>query len=242
MLSIGSLPGIVDSVEAREDLSAYVGHYLTEEIRAEALARSIEAFSRFLTMAAQANGQQLNFTKIGGDAQVPPRTVREFFNVLIDTLVGYEVPPFRELASRKAVATSKFFFFDIGVAHALQGVTEIVPGTSAYGHALEHLVANGRAYLSYRRRPETLSFYRTTSQLEVDFLIGGRIGIEVKGAGRVSDRDTRALIALAEDVKLTRKIVVCTENAGRRLASGVEVMPIREFLDALWSDELLKSL
>lgn len=240
VLRIGSLPGVLDSTAPEEDLRNYVGVYLAEEIRAEALARSIEAFSRFLATAALESGAQLNFTRIGSDAQVPPRTVREFFQVLVDTLVGYEVPPYQKLRSRKPVATSKFYFFDVGVAHALQGVTEVPAGTPTFGRALEHLVANElRAYLSYRKRTESLTFYRTTSQIEVDFLVGERVAIEVKGTGRVSDRDARPLVALSEDVKVARKLIVCAERSRRRLASGVEVVPIKEFLEELWGGGML---
>jgi predicted AAA+ superfamily ATPase len=241
VLSLGGLPGVLSSDDPEEDLRAYVGTYLAEEIRAEALARSIESFARFLTTAAHANGEQLNFTKIGNDAQVPPRTVREFFQVLVDTLVGFEVPPLGALASRKAVATSKFYFFDIGVAHALQGGFAPAPGSAAFGRALEHLVATElRAFLAYRKRNEALAFYRTTSQLEVDFVVGGHIAIEVKGTGRVSDRETRGLRALSEDVRLSRRILVCTERHRRTLESGVEVFPIADFLEALWGGAVLR--
>ncbi len=240
VLSIGGLPGVLGSSAPEEDLRAYVGTYLAEEIRAEALARSIESFARFLATAAHAGGEQLNFTKIGNDAQVPPRTVREFFQVLVDTLVGFEVPPLDRLAGRKAVATSKFYFFDLGVAHALEGAFDPAPGSVAYGRALEHLVATElRAYLGYGKRTDALAFYRTTSQLEVDFVVGRRVAIEVKGAGRVSERDTRGLRALAEDVPIARRLVVCTERTHRRLDGGVEVVPIAEFLDGLWRGEIV---
>lgn len=239
-LLIGGLPAVLDSEAPWEDLKEYVGTYLQEEIRAEALARSIEAFSRFLNVAGLANGEQLNFTKIGNDAQVPPRTVREFFSVLEDTLVGFQLHPYQKAKSRKPVATPKFYFFDVGVAHALQGIRETAVGTSSFGRALEHLIATElRAYLSYKRDERSLHYWRTTSQLEVDFLIGDSVAIEVKGGGRVSGADTKALLALGEDLKLRRKIVVSTEPNPRRLDSGVDVLPVELFLTKLWSGDLL---
>lgn len=241
VLSSGALPSILDSEEPWSDLRAYAGTYLAEEIRAEALTRSIEAFSRFLTVAAQRNSEQLNFTSVGGDAQVPPRTVREFFSVLEDTLVGYALPPYQHSVKRKAVAISKFYFFDIGVAHALQGVSEIVPGTVAYGRAVEHLVANElRAYLSYRQLSLPLTYFRSLSQIEVDFVVGDRLAIEVKGGGRVSERDAKPLYQLAEDLPLEEKILVCTERTERVLDGGAHVMPLTRFLEALWGDELIR--
>lgn len=240
MLSIGAIPSILDSADPRRDLKEYVGVYLQEEIRAESLARSIEAFARFLNIAGLANGKQLNFTKIGSDAQVPPRTVREFFSVLVDTLLGYELRPFQRTKSRKAVSTSKFFFFDIGVAHALQDVWEISPRTSIYGEALEHLIANElRAYLSYTIKDSPLTFWRSLSQLEVDFVVGDELAIEVKGTGRVQDSDLRGLRAFSEEIALRRKIVVSCEQQARILDDGIEVMPIPTFLESLWSGELI---
>lgn len=235
-LQFGGIPSVLDSPDSWKDLQEYVGVYLQEEIRAESLARSIEAFSRFLSVAGLANGEQLNFTKIGNDAQVPPRTVREFFSVLEDTLIGFQLPAFQKTKSRKAVATSKFYFFDIGVAHALQGIREVPPGTPHYGRALEHLVATElRAFLSYSSNDKGLSYWRSASQLEVDFLIGSDVAIEVKGGGHVSERDARGILALNEDLRLRRRIIVCNERQVRRLNSGVEVLPIDVFLSELWA-------
>jgi uncharacterized protein len=239
VLATGAIPSVLDSPRPWDDLREYVGVYLAEEIRAEALTRSIEAFSRFLSVAALMNGEQLDFTSVGSDAQVPPRTVREFFTVLEDTLVGYMLPPYRRTRKRKAVATSKFYFFDVGVAHAAQGVTEVVPGTGAFGRALEHLVANElRAYLSYRGSALEITYYRSRSQIEVDFVIGDRVGIEVKASGQVSERDAKPLHALGEDAPIDTKIIVCFKGTERRLDSGVRVLPVRRFLEALWSDAL----
>jgi predicted AAA+ superfamily ATPase len=240
VLATGAIPSVLDSPRPWDDLREYVGVYLAEEIRAEALARSIEAFSRFLSVAALVNGEQLNFTSVGNDAQVPPRTVREFFTVLEDTLVGYTLPAYQRTKKRKPAATSKFYFFDIGVAHATQGVREVVPATAAHGRALEHLIANElRAYLSYRESGLELSYYRSRSGIEVDFLVGDRIAIEVKGGGRVGERDAKPLHALGEDAPIQTKIIVCTERSERRLDSGVLVMPVARFLEALWSDAIV---
>lgn len=239
-LLIGGLPSVLESQRPWEDLREYVGTYLQEEIRAEALTRSIEAFSRFLAVASFANGQQLNFTKIGADAQVPPRTIREFFSVLEDTMIGFQLPPYQKSLSRKPVATAKFYFFDLGVAHALQGITQIPIGTPTFGRALEHLIATElRAFLSYTRDQRSLCYWRTTSQIEVDFMIGDTIAIEVKGGGRISAADTKSLSALSEDVTLQRKIIVSTENEYRKLDSGIEVMPVEMFMHRLWNNELL---
>jgi len=234
-LDRGSLPAVLDSVRPREDLKAYVGTYLQEEIRAEGLTRSIENFSRFLAVAAACNGEQLNYTAVGSDSGVPPRTVREYFQILEDTLLGYQLPAYRKTIKRKPVATSKFYFFDVGVANTLLRRSEVVPGSETFGKALEHLVfLEVRARLDYGRADLPLSYWRSLSGIEVDFLVGSRVAIEVKGKERVTRRDQAGLRALAEELPLLRKLIVCTEPRRRR-DDDVEIVPVREFLDDLWA-------
>jgi predicted AAA+ superfamily ATPase len=238
-LNRGSLPVMIDSELAHEDLKAYVGTYLQEEIRAEGLTRSIENFSRFLTVAATCNGELLNYTAVGSDAGVPPRTVREYFQILEDTLLGYQLPAFRKTVKRKPIATSKFYFFDVGIANTLLRRSAVVPGSETFGRALEHLVfLELRAKLDYTRMDLPLTYWRTRSRVEVDFVLGDRIAIEVKGKPRVTRRDQAGLRALAEELRLQRKIVVCTETRRRR-DDDIEILPVEEFLADLWSGEIL---
>src|SRR5262245_28668904 len=114
---MGSLPPVYlerDASEAWRELLDYAGGYIREEILAEALARKIEAFSRFLPVAAQMNAELLNYEAIASDSQVPARTIREYYAVLEDTLIGRSLLPlrFKGNKSRKAIATAKFYFFD----------------------------------------------------------------------------------------------------------------------------------
>jgi predicted AAA+ superfamily ATPase len=239
-LSIGSLPAILESSSPQEELRAYVGTYLQEEIRAEGAVRSIESFSRFLNAAALCNGQLVNFTEVGSDAGVPPRTVREHFYLLEDTLLGALVEPYRGTLKRKPVATAKFYLFDVGVANHLMKRRAVERGSPEYGQALEHLVfLELRAYLSYRRHDHALTFWRSQSKLEVDFVVGHEIAIEVKAAERVGEKAMTGLRALAEEVPLRRKLVVCHERAPRQTDDGIEVLPLGDFLAQLWEGELL---
>jgi predicted AAA+ superfamily ATPase len=239
-LNRGSLPAILDSEFAREDLKAYVGTYLWEEIRAEGLARSIENFSRFLEVAGLTNGEQVNFTSVGSEAGVPPRTVREHFQILEDTLVGHQLPAFQKTVKRKPVATAKFYFFDVGVAGTLCRTGIIEEGSAAFGRALEQLVfLELRAFLDYRRLDDELTYWRSQSRLEVDFLVGGRVAIEVKAKPRVSRQDYRGLLALGEEIDLKRKLVVCLEKLRRRSDDGVEMIPVVDFFQDLWTGQVL---
>lgn len=239
-LNRGSLPAVIDSEHHKEDLKAYVGTYLREEIRAEGLTRSIEIFSRFLEVAGLTSGDQINFTAVANDAGVPPRTVREHYQILEDTLVGHQLPAYQQTSKRKPVATAKFYLFDVGVANILKRTGVIEEGSDAYGRALEHLVfLELRSFLDYSRLDHELTYWRSRSQFEVDFVVGDQIGIEVKSKSRVSPRDYKGLGALSEEVRLKRKIVVCGEKRPRRTDDGTEIMPPVHFLKQLWTGNLL---
>ncbi|MBN1961328.1 MAG: ATP-binding protein [Deltaproteobacteria bacterium] len=238
-LIFGGLPGIIDSPYAFEDLKAYVGTYLQEEIQAEGFSRKIENFSRFLSFAAYINGEQVNFTKIGNDAQIPSRTIKDYFSVLEDTLLAYILPAYQKTRKRKPVATAKFYLFDVGVANALQGRKQLLKNSTEYGKALEHLVCcDLRAYLDYSRCDLSLCYWRSQSKHEVDFIIGDAFAIEVKGTTRVANKDLRGLKALAEEIPLKRKIVVCNEER-ERVVDDIEIIPNKLFFQALWNNEII---
>lgn len=240
-LNRGSVPAIFTSPISQELLRAYVGTYLQEEVLAEGLVCNIGSFSRFLTTAGLTNGEQVNFTAVGSDSGVPPRTIREYYQILEDTLVGYLLPTFQQTRKRKPVSTPKFYFFDVGVANILAKRGVIEPGSDLFGRALQHLVfVELRAYLDYHRLDVPLTFWRSQSQFEVDFVIGEDIAIEVKGKSLVTNSDLKGLRALSEEVQLRRKIVVCTEREPRRLDDNIEVLPIAAFLRQLWDGEIVQ--
>lgn len=236
----GSLPAMIDSENYRQELKNYVGLYLDEEVRAEGLVRGIGDFSRFLSVAALANGEQLNFTNISNDTGIKVNTVRSYFQILEDTLLGFQLPSFRNTKTRKAVATPKFYFFDNGTVNALLNRFEVTPESELYGRGLEQLIfAELKAYLSYKQRDDELTYWRTHSKMEVDFLIGGHVAVEVKSSRRITPRDEKGLRALSEEIKLKRRIIICNESAPRTSESGVEVLPVENFLERLWADEIL---
>ena len=243
-LSTGALPPIVDSSDPFSDLKDYVGLYLREEIQAEGLSRSIDNFARFLDFVALVNGEQINFTSIGSDAQLSPSTVRDYFEVLSDTLIGHTLPAFQATKKRKAMATSKFYLFDCGVTNALLGRKEVAVGTIEFGKMLEQAIfLELRAYLDYHQSEKKLEYWRSTSQFEVDFLIYEKmnemVAIEVKANANPSAKDFKGLLALEQDVPLKKKIVVCNTSTPRKTKEGVEVLPIMHFLEKLWSGKLV---
>jgi len=237
-LSFGTLPSIYLSENPREDLKSYTGDYLREEIAHEGLTRNIPAFSRFLEVAALCNGRILNYTKIATDAQVPRTTVHEYFQILRDTLVGYDLMAWRKARRRKPLSTSRFYFFDIGIARALQGRGPIDERSADFGEALEaYLFHELRAWIDYRGDGD-LAYWRTTSGFEVDFVLDGAAAIEVKSTRNAAGHDFKGLHAIHEETGVRRRYLVCLEPRPR-IVDGIEVLPWREFLARLWSDALL---
>lgn len=234
-LSSGLLPSIYFSANPSADLEAYAGTYLQQEVVAEGSARNIPAFSRFLHVAALCNGTVVNFTNVANDAQVPRTTVYEYFEVLKDTLILHELPAWQRSTKRKPLVSSKFYFFDIGVAGFLQG-RRFAPGTAEYGEAFETYIAHElRAYRDYNSG-DALSFWRSASGFEVDFILGDHTAVEVKAKQTIGPQDLKALVALSEEKKLKRYLCVSLEPR-KRTTGAIQIVPYEEFLDALWEGE-----
>ena len=231
----GLLPSIYFSDDPGADLKAYTGLYLQQEIVAEGTIRNIPAFSRFLRVAALCNGTIVNFTNVANDAQVARTTVYEYFEILKDTLVLHELPAWRKSKKRKPIASSKYYFFDNGIVASLQE-RKFSPGTPEFGEAFEtyimHELISYRDYLS----GEPLSYWRSTSGFEVDFIINDHTAVEVKAKENLSFTDIKSLRALAEENKLKRYLCVSLEPRIRKIGDVI-ILPYKDFLEALWGDE-----
>jgi predicted AAA+ superfamily ATPase len=238
-LLVGGLPKAYLEQNPQEYLYAYIDTYLKEEIFAEALVRNLANYSRFLEQAAFSSGHIINFTKIAQDAQLAPNTVRDYYQILEDTLLGFTVQPWTKSKKRKAVSTAKFYFFDVGIMQALNQIQQLPPAGEIFGRAFEHFIAQEiRAYLSYSRLREGLTFWRTKHQQEVDFIIGDEIAIEVKSSKRVSDRDHTGLKALGEEKAWRRRIVVSLDSQQMKFDSGIEHLFWQDFLQQLWQGKI----
>lgn len=232
VMECGLLPPHYFSDDPRADLRAYVENYLEQEIMAEGAARNVPAFSRFLRVAAFCNGTIVNFTNLASDAQVARTTVYEYFDILKDTLIMHELPAWKRSKKRKPIASSKFYFCDVGVVAALQDRT-FKERTPEFGEALEtyvmHELVCHKDYVS----GEPISFWRSTSGFEVDFIIGDHTAVEVKAKTNVGARDLKSLLAIKEERKLKKYVCVCLDPRPRT-ADGIEIVPLEHFLDALW--------
>ncbi len=164
-------------------------------------------------------------------------TIKEYFQILIDTLLCSYVPSYQHKAKRKVVQGSKFYFFDVGVANSLAGRQNIKPKTDLFGRVLEHyLFTELRAFLSYHKDDRPLYFWRSTAGHEVDFLMGDDIAIEVKGSEQIQERHLAGLYALGEEKKFKKKIVVSMDSRPRKI-KDIEILPLKMFLEKLWDND-----
>lgn len=223
-----------------ERFRAYINVYLNEEIREEALSRNLQSFSKFLEVAAQSDGEMLVYKNVAQDCGIDYRTVKSYFEILQDTLIGYLIPGFTLSRKRSAVQSPKFYYYDVGITNFLLGRRDMRPGTELFGHSFEHLIIQELvAWLGYHQSDEKLTYWHTTSGYEVDAIIGeGRVAIEVKSCEEVKSRHLRGLKAFGEEFPDCRLIVVSLD-AYRRRMNGVEIIPAMEFLSDLWAGKIL---
>jgi len=228
--------------EVKMSLTAYVQDYLKEEVFAEGLVRKMPAFSRFFDAVGYTHGELTNYSDIARDCGIDSKTVKEYYQILIDTLLAVRIKPFKKRQSRQVITKAvKYYLFDVGVAGYLCKRNIAEAKGSEFGRAFEHFILMEiMAYRSYRRHDFSINFWRTKSGLEVDFIIAdAEIAIEVKGTDNVDVRDLRGLKTFLETYTPKRVIVVSNEKE-KRIHGRIEIMPWREFLHDLWGDKILK--
>jgi predicted AAA+ superfamily ATPase len=241
-LNDGLLPRHYGMPNVRRRLAAYVGDYLKEEILAEALSRKVAQFSRFMEVAALSNGEAVHYANVARECGVSAPTVRTYYDILEDTLLGRFVPVFQKRPKRRVVTAPRFYLFDVGVAGSLARRGRVRAGSELFGHALEHLMyMEITAHSSYSTLDYPLSYWRTTSQLEVDFVLGDHeLAVEVKGTERTETHHLRGLRAIGEEYPFRRRILVSRDPRRRVADKGIEILPWRDFLEELWSGRLIE--
>lgn len=240
-LNRGLIPAHYSEEKFHRSLRAYVQDYLKEEVFAEGLTRNVGAFSRFFDAVGFSHGELINYSNIARDCGVDSKTVKEYYQILVDTLLGYFVEPFKRRQSRQVIGkASKFYLFDVGVAGALTQRRIPLPKGEQFGRAFEHFILMELvAYRSYKELGYPINFWRTKSGLEVDFVLsGGEVAVEVKGDTRISKRDLHALDSFTTEFKPKHALLVCTEKE-ERIVGAVRIIPWRIFLDRLWSGSYL---
>jgi uncharacterized protein len=239
LLNHGYLPVHYESERPDRLLAAYVGDYLKEEVAAEGLVRNLPVFSAFLNAAALSDGDLVNIASIARDCGVSGHTVKGYFAILEDTLLGRWLPGYARRPKRRVIAAPKFYFADVGVVNHLARRGRLEPGGELFGKAFEnwvfHELAAARAY---HAPSEDLSYWRLASGIEVDFIVGRmRVAIEAKATARLTTDHLKGLRHLHADHPGVRRIVVCLETRRRRTEDGIEILPAAVF--AAGSGDLL---
>ncbi|NBU72456.1 MAG: ATP-binding protein [Bacteroidetes bacterium] len=241
MLNQGTIPRIYLSENPRRLLNAYVAEYLAEEVMAEGLVRQLPPFSNFLNAAALSDTEQVNYTNIARELGVSRETVRGYFEILEDTLIGYLLPSYRKRPKRRVVAADKFYFSDVGVANFLAKRGQVIQGGELYGKAFENWVLHElRCYDSYRERYANFSYWRLSSGIEVDFIINElECAIECKSTSLVQEKHLKGLRELGKEHSgVKRRILLAQEVHPRKTPDGIEILNITLFLQELWAGKL----
>jgi predicted AAA+ superfamily ATPase len=236
-LNRGMIPVHYLEEDYRKSLQAYLRDYLKEEVFAEGLARNIPAFSRFFDAMGYSHGELTNYANIARDCGVDAKTVKEYYQILVDTLLGTMIEPYKRRQERQVITKAgKFYLFDVGVAGAITQRHVPQERGEQFGKALEHFILMEiLAHRAYRELGYDVNFWRAKSGLEVDFVLGrGEVAIEVKGSSRIESADLRSLKAFIEAYHPKKVFIVCNERRSR-VHEDIHIQPWREFLTMLWN-------
>jgi predicted AAA+ superfamily ATPase len=241
-LNSGLLPRHYKSSKPMRLIQSYIGDYLKEEILAESLARNIPAFNRFLEIAAISNGEVINYSNIASECGISAPTVKAYFQILEDTLIGYHIPAFRKQAKRRLILNPKFYFFDLSPVQYLCRWGNVQIGSPLFGRAFEHFILMElKAHASYSELFYPISYWRTTSGNEVDFILGDhQVAIEVKSSQLViSKRHLKNIRKFQSDYSTKRCIIVSNDPEPRMTEDKIEILPWQAFLEQLWNGQIL---
>ena len=244
MLNQGYLPRHYLTLSAAPRLRAYIGDYLKEEIAAEALVRNFPTFSNFLNAASLSDGEMVNFATIARDCGVSAPAAKEYFQILVDTMLGHFLEAYRKRSKRRVIGAPKFYFSDVGVVNNLAKRGHLEPGSELFGKAFENWVFHElNAHRSYRDINHDLTYWRLTSGMEVDFIVGDMLAaIEAKGSSKITSDHMKGLREIKKDhPKLKKRIIVCLEKTPRLTEDGIEILPHKIFVKKLWAGELVSS-
>lgn len=239
-VAYGMLPSHYLSANPSRLLSGYIDVYLKEEIKEEALVRNLNAFQRFLEVAALTSGEMVNYNNIAQDCGVSATTVSAYFDILDDTLIGRRIPAYTKSLKRRLVQAPRFYYFDVGIVNHLLHRKDLKRGTPEYGHAFEHLIVQEIvAHNHYRHSEERISYWRTYTGIEVDVVIGdARVAIEIKSSEEILPRHLKNLKIFGEEYHESRRIIVSLDVINRT-EEGIECMYVKDFFQQLWEGRIM---
>ncbi len=242
VLAFGSLPKIfgLNGDDRIDFLRSYSFTYLKEEIAAEQLLRRLDPFRSFLEIAAQSNGTILNYSNIARDVGVDYKTVKSYFEILEDTLIGFPLPAFHESLRKRQIQHPKFYFFDTGVKRALDRTLDVAlsPRTYGYGNAFEHfLISEIRRLADYAGKDWRYSYLRTVQDVEIDLVIDrpgeSRVFLEIKSATEITESDCANLAKLQLDSKSPVKAILASNSKVPKKIGKVLCLPWRDAIEEI---------
>jgi len=237
MLNHGYLPRIYLSNQPLRLLNSYVADYIKEEVAAEGLVINLPVYSNFLNMAALSDTEVVNFSTIARDCGVSSQTIKQYFQILEDTLLGNWLPAYRKRPKRRVAVSPKFYFSDIGVVNFLAKRGKLEPRSELYGKAFENWCFHElRAYNIYNDLFADLNYWRLAGGTEVDFIVNTMdVAIEAKASPKILARHLKGLRSLKEDhPNIQRRMVVCLEDKPRITEDQIEILPAKAFARILW--------
>lgn len=241
-LRYGLVPMIWQSKDPEEKIRSYVAVYLKEEVQAEGLVRQISDFARFMEVATFSHGNLWVSTEIAREAQVKRQTVDNYLQILEDLLLAFTLPVFTRKAKRALISRSKFYYFDVGIFRELRPTGPLDKEAELEGPALEGLVAQHlRAWVNAQKETHRLYFWRTRSQIEVDFVIYGPRGfwaIEVKRSSNLSPKDVKPLTIFQDEYPEAKCFLLYGGDKVQTIRD-IPCIPVEEFLKSLQSENIL---
>ncbi|HAK44449.1 MAG TPA: AAA family ATPase [Spirochaeta sp.] len=240
LLNHGYLAPIYRSQNPERLLNSYISNYLKEEIAAEGLVRNLPGFSEFLNIAALSDTELLSYSTIARDIGVAGSTVKGYFEILSDTLIGRFLPSYRKRPKRRISNMPKFYFFDIGVVNFLAKRGELQVKSELIGKAFENWIYHELCcYNSYNDRFADFYYWRLTTGIEVDFIVNYiDCAIESKSSENIKSQHLKGLRELKKDHPEVKKmIIVSMDNHDRETEDGILILHYLTFLDLLWQEE-----
>jgi predicted AAA+ superfamily ATPase len=243
VLQWGSLPKAYtenDESLREEYLHSYITNYLEQEIIIEQVVRNIEPFNRFLQVAAQCNTNVINYENIAADVKVTSVSVKSYFKILEDTLIGFFLPSYHTSVRKRQKVAPKFYFYDLGVVRALQSSLAVKPrqGTDEYGLLFESFIINEIVRLNeYSRSRYTFSHLRLDDKHEIDLIVE-RPGkktflIEIKSKSNIDERDIKRLEILSQSFKNVDSLCISQDINRRKIRSTI-CLPWRDAIEEIF--------
>ena len=240
MLNAGYLPRHYISSHPKRLLQSYVNDYLKEEIAAEGLVRNLPAFSSFLHVASLSDTEIVQYSNIARDCQISMPTVKEYFQILEDTLLARFLPSYTKRFKRRVIQAPKFYFSDVGVVNFLSRRNKVEMGSELFGKAFENWVFHElTAYNHYSERYAELSYWRLTTGTEVDFIINDfDCAIEVKSSTKIFSQHLKGLREVNKEHEVKKSIIVCLEPKKRKITDNIFIYPVNDFIKDLWNRKI----